>query len=106
MDEVREGPAVGFTHTMVDTPFCHCPVAFDAPCFRSRDDPTRARDTATVRMAATVISRLRQRLVAASRETYPAETGISYGPRSFRGTRWPGDRWRPAPPASRWASRL
>ncbi len=63
------GPAPGLTQTMVLTPFCHCTVALDAPCFRSSEDPTRARETATVRMAATVIRRLRHRLVTASRET-------------------------------------
>ena len=69
MESVSVGPAAGFTQTMAWTPFCHCSVALDAPCLRSRAEPTRARETATVRMAATVISRLRHRLVAASRET-------------------------------------
>ena len=66
---VWAGPAVGWTQTMVWTPFCHSSVALDAPCFNSSAEPTRASDTATVRMAAAVIRRLRHRLVAASFET-------------------------------------
>ena len=54
---------------MVWTPFCHSSVALDAPCFNRSAEPTRASDTATVKMAAAVISRLRHRLVAASFET-------------------------------------
>ena len=61
--------ALGLTKTRVLTPFCHCTVALAAPCLSRSDEPTRARDTATVRMAATVIRRLRHRLVTASRET-------------------------------------
>ena len=62
-------PTFGFTQTMVWTPFCHSSVALEAPCFISSDEPTSASDTATVRMAATVIRRLRHRLVAASLPT-------------------------------------
>ena len=63
---VCAGPAFGFTQTMVWTPFCHSSVALEAPCLSSSAEPTRASDTATVRMAAAVIRRLRHRLVAAS----------------------------------------
>ena len=31
--------ALGLTHTMVFTPFCHCTVALDAPCFSSSEEP-------------------------------------------------------------------
>src|SRR3954470_12696382 len=41
-----------------------------------RAPPKKASDSATVRMAASVISRLRRRLVAVSLTTYPAEMAI------------------------------
>jgi len=66
MASVWAGPAPGFTQTMVWTPFCHNSVAFDAPCFSRSAEPTRASETATVKMAAAVIRRLRHRFVAAS----------------------------------------
>src|SRR5665213_2588618 len=69
--------APGATHTITFTPCCHSMVALVAPCFNRRAEPTSASDTATVSTAATVINRLRHRLVVASRATYPAETGIS-----------------------------
>ncbi len=61
--------AEGLTQTITSTLFCHWTVARDAPCLSRSAEPTRARETATVSTAATVIRRFRQRLVTASLET-------------------------------------
>ncbi len=53
--------AAGCIQTVTLVPCCHCEVAWAALCFNSRAAPTRDSETATVRTAAIVIMRFRQR---------------------------------------------
>ena len=59
----------GFMKIESSTPPFHCTVAFWTPWRSRRAPPTSPSDTATVRIAAEVISRLRLRLIAVSRAT-------------------------------------
>ena len=59
--------ASGFMKTMNSTPSWNWAVARSAPSRIIMEAPTRARDTATVRMAASVRLRLRQMLRMVSR---------------------------------------
>ena len=61
--------AWGSIHTVTWVPRSHSPDAFAAPWRSNSAAPTRVSDTATVRMAATVISRLRHRFEPVSRAT-------------------------------------
>ena len=61
--------AAGSIHTVTCVPRSHWPDAFAAPCRSSRAAPTKVSETATVRMAAIVIKRLRHRFDAVSRAT-------------------------------------
>jgi len=54
-------------NTMNSTPSWNCAVARAAPSRMSREAPTRDSEMATVRMAASVRLRLRQRLTNVSR---------------------------------------
>jgi hypothetical protein len=67
------GSTSGFMKMLSSTPPRHCSVAFVTPCLSSNAKPTRVSDTTAVRMAATVISRLRRRLSAVSRVTRVTE---------------------------------
>ena len=62
-------PIPGSRKTSTFTPCCHLVVALETAWRSNSDAPTSDSDTATVRMAAMVIRRLRHRLEAVSRAT-------------------------------------
>ena len=64
---ISECEAWGSIQTMTWVSFCHEAEAFEAPWRMSRARPTRVSETVTVKMAAIVMRRLRQRFDAVSR---------------------------------------
>src|SRR4051812_14176996 len=70
----------------ISTPPRNCMVALLTPCRNRRPAPTNTRETATVKMAADVMRRLRQRLVALSLTKYPGRMAMrGRPPRSVQG---------------------
>jgi hypothetical protein len=68
--EISFCEAVGSIHTVTRVPCCHCADAWAALCLRSKADPTSDSDTATVKTAAIVIIRFRQRFPVVSLKAY------------------------------------
>ena len=66
MVEISPVEAVGCIQTVTRVPCCHWKEACAALCFKSSAPPTSDRETATVSTAATVIIRLRHRLLKVS----------------------------------------